>query len=110
VKFLFRAHARAGRLPAKQEWVGLALLKRLGRDGQCDPSHATLADDSGTSPRTVRRATATLQSLGLLRWQQRLVRADWRAEQTSNAYEFTPGSAITVLPRCGAVRDARTPR
>jgi hypothetical protein len=90
IRFLLNAHARANRLPAKQEKVGRALLKRLGTAGQCDPSHDTLAMDTGVSSRTVRRATATMHDLGLLRWQTRLVRAEWRTEQTSNAYELVP--------------------
>jgi AraC-like DNA-binding protein len=89
-RFLLRAHTRVGRLPAKAEWVGNALLKRLGEGGQCDPSQETLASDAGCSSRTVRRATATMDVLGLLRWQTRLVRAGWRTEQTSNAYELVP--------------------
>jgi hypothetical protein len=89
-RFLLNAHARANRIPAKQEKVGNALLKRLGADGQCDPSHDTLAADTGISSRTVRRATVTMADLGLLRWQTRLVRAGWRTEQTSNAYELVP--------------------
>jgi hypothetical protein len=101
VTFLLRAHARAGRLPAKQEWVGVQLLKHVGRDGQCDPSHAALAREVGCGERTVRRAIIAMKNLGLLLWQTRIVRAGWRAEQTSSAYEFTPVSAVTVLPRCG---------
>jgi len=89
-RYLLRAHARAGRLSPKGEWVGAALLKRLGDTGQCDPSHETLATDAGCSSRTVRRATTVMASLGLLRWQTRLVRAGWRTEQTSNAYELVP--------------------
>jgi hypothetical protein len=97
-RFLLRAHARAGRLPAKHEWVGLALLKRLGADGECTPAHDTLGGDAGCSGRTVRRATASMRGLGLLRWDQRLVRSGWRAEQTSNAYELVPSLAGPVLP------------
>jgi hypothetical protein len=85
-KFLLDAHVRARRLPAKQERVGRALVKRLGADGRCDPTHATLAAHAGCSERTARRACETLRRLGLLRWQHRLVRAGWRSEQTSNAY------------------------
>lgn len=99
-RFLLRAHARAGRLPAKAEWVGNALLKRLGEDGQCDPTHDTLAEDAGCCSRTVGRATATMRALGLLRWQTRLVRAGWRTEQTSNAYELVP-TATLPAPCCG---------
>jgi AraC-like DNA-binding protein len=92
-RFLLREHSRHGRLSPMGEWVGLALLKRLGIDGQCDPSHETLAQDAGCSARTVRRATAILLSVGLLQWQTRLIRTDWRAEQTSNAYELIPSAA-----------------
>jgi hypothetical protein len=97
-RYLLRAHARAGRLPAKHEWVGLALLKRLGADGQLDPAQDTLAADAGCSARTVRRATVCLRSLGLARWESRLVRAGWRALQTSNAYVLlTPCLAQPVV-------------
>jgi len=85
-RFLTRAHARGGRLSAKAQWVAEALLKRLGADGQCDPSHDTLAADAGCAVRTVRRALATLKQLGLCTWVRRLVREGWRVEQSSNAY------------------------
>ena len=85
-RFLTRAHARARRLSAKAQWVAEALLKRLGVDGQCDPSHDTLAADAGCAVRTVRRALATLKQLGLCTWVRRLVREGWRVEQSSNAY------------------------
>src|SRR3954471_21246668 len=98
-RFLLSAHRRARRLTPTAELVGAALLKRLGVDGQCDPSHATLAADAGCSARTVGRATAAMRELGLLRWQTRLVRNQWRAEQTSNAYELVPAAALPV-PRC----------
>ena len=99
-RFLLHAHARAGSLAAKHEWVGEALLKRLGVNGQCDPAQDTLANDAGCSARTVRRATAAMRALGLLRWQTRLVRVGWRAEQTSNAYELVPSVENPSL-RCG---------
>ena len=43
------------------------LAARLSVDGRCDPSHDTLAADSGVSARTVRRATDTMRGLGLVR-------------------------------------------
>jgi len=51
------------------------------------------------------RALARLRSLGLLRWQCRLVRTRWRAEQTSNAYVLTPATASGAcdLQTAGAV-------
>lgn len=99
-RYLLNAHARANRLPAKQEKVGLALLKRLGVDGQCDPTKATLADDVGCDMSTVERATKRMRELGLLTWQRRLVRSGWRTEQTSNAYVLLTNAAPPViLPR-----------
>ena len=88
--FLLNAHRSAGRLTADHLRVGEKLLKRLGADGRCDPSYETLATDAGCKARTARRATAQLRDLGLLRWERRLVRAGWRAEQTSNQYELIP--------------------
>lgn len=79
---------RAGRLTADHVEVGRALLRRLGEDGRCDPSHATLAADAGESERTVRRALHAMASCGLLSWVRRLVRDRWRAAQTSNAYRL----------------------
>jgi hypothetical protein len=83
--FLLNAHYRASRITPKGEKVGLALLKRLGADGRCDPSHETLAGDASCDEKTVRRALDTLKGLGLVRWVNRLLRDGWRAAQTSNA-------------------------
>ena len=85
---------RQGRLTALHVEVARVLLRRLGVDGQCDPSHATLAHDAGCDPSSVLRALKALQGVGLLTWERRLVRRLWpaggpgasRAEQTSNAY------------------------
>lgn len=116
------AERHAGNLPAEQANVAHALLKRLGKDGQCDPSYATLAADSGTSQRTVGRAVNRLHELKLLAWERRLVRRTWpaggrgaqRAEQTSNAYELLlptgplaprerrPVQVCLLLPHCGS--------
>lgn len=108
---------RAGRLTALYVVVGEALVRRLGVDGRCDPSHATLALDAACSERTVRRALAALRVVGLLSWEQRVVRRPWpeggrgatRAEQTSNAYELRmPGRAVE--PRVRPVPTPRPPR
>ncbi|MBV9747921.1 MAG: hypothetical protein JO157_03810 [Acetobacteraceae bacterium] len=96
---------RAGRLTALWVEVGRALLRRLGTDGRCDPAHATLAADASCSERTVRRALAALREVGLLTWEQRLVRRPWpeggagatRCEQTSNAYELLP-PGVPIAP------------
>lgn len=122
---------RAGRLTAAYLKVGAALLHRLGADGRCDPSHATLADDSGASPRTVRRALNAFREVGLLRWEQRLTSPQpWpeggpgatRVEQTSNAYELLlPGGPVAprverksavsrYRPDCGGQTGLETPR
>lgn len=84
-------HRRAGRITDGESYVGLALLKRLGQDGRCDPSHQTLADDSGESVSTVQRALKAFRACGMTSWVRRLVRDGWRACQTSNAYLLTLG-------------------
>ena len=89
----------AGRITALHVLVGEALLRRLGEDGRCDPSHETLAADAGCSERTVRRALAALGALGMVRWINRLVRTACRAEQTSNAYTLIVAVAERFLPR-----------
>ena len=86
----------ARRLTALHVVVAKALLRRLGVDGQCDPSHATLARDASCDPSSVLRALKALREVGLVAWERRLVRRPWpeggrgatRAEQTSNAYEL----------------------
>ena len=91
------------------EDIGLALIKRLGSDGQCDPSHQTLADDLRCSAKSVERALNALQSCGLVTWVRRLVRDGWRTAQTSNAYVLTIGEEPppTPVPACDrqAVRE-----
>jgi hypothetical protein len=105
-RYLLHAHRAARRLTADYVAVGEALLRRLGAGGQCDPCYATLAADTGASTRTVGRATARMRDLGLLRWERRLVRCGWRAEQTSNSYQLMP---TAPLPSCGGqiVREIR---
>jgi len=93
------AARRAGHITALHVEIGRALLRRLGVEGQLDPSHETVAGDAACSARTVRRALARLAALGLVAWQRRLVRAGWRVEQTSNAYELTEGRPFAPRPR-----------
>jgi hypothetical protein len=103
IRYLLDQHFRAGRLPAVQEKVGNALLRRLGTDGQCDPTYDTLGADAGCSGRTARRATARMRELGLVDWQCRLVRTEDGARQTSNQYVlFT-----SAEPGGQAVRETR---
>jgi len=77
---------RAGRLTDAGSYVALALLRRLGVDGRCDPSHQTLADDSGKSVDTVKRALKAMQALGMIDWARRVCREGARVWQTSNSY------------------------
>ena len=97
-------HRRRRRLTCLHLEIGRALLRRLGQDGRLDPSHATIAADAGCVARTVQRALRRLADLGLLTWQRRLVRAGWRAEQTSNAYALALGDAPPAPPRCDGQR------
>lgn len=91
-------HRRAGRVTALHAEIARALLRRLGADGRLDPSLATIAADAGASVRTVQRALDALARCGLLSWCRRLVRAGWRAAQTSNAYALTLGDAPAPRP------------
>jgi hypothetical protein len=97
-RYLLHAHHRAGRLTRAGRDAGKALLKRLGPDGRLDPSHETLAGDVACSESTIGRSLVRMRDLGLLRWQRRLTRIGWRAEQTSNAYELVPGAPAPMLP------------
>jgi hypothetical protein len=103
-RFLLTAHRRVGRLTPNAELVGNALVKRLSTEGQCDPAHDTIAADAGCSARTVRRALDALKAVGLVMWQRRIVRAGWRAAQTSNAYCLSPAAVANPpairAPRC----------
>jgi hypothetical protein len=85
-RFLLNAHRRARHLTPLSELIGNALIRRLGTDGQCDPSHDTIAGDVGCCARTVRRALATLKAIGLLAWQRRIIRTGPCIDQASNAY------------------------
>lgn len=81
-------HRRAQSLTALHALIASCLLRRLGVEGRCDPSHDTLAADAGCCPRTVREALRRLRRLGLLSWLRRLVRVGGAVRQTSNAYEL----------------------
>jgi hypothetical protein len=109
-RYLLNAHRRARRLTPLTEIVGNALVRRLGVDGQCDPSHDTLAADAGCCSRTVRRALAAMRALGLVLWQCRLVRVGTRVIQSSNAYALALTEMRTLpTPRPGgqAVRETK---
>lgn len=97
-RFLVRTHARAGRLTPKAEWVLGELEVHLARDGRCDPSHERLATGADVSVSTVERALREARALGLVGWQRRIVRAGWRAEQTTNAYVLDPAGEPAPLP------------
>ena len=109
-RFLVRCHLQARRLTHAAAAVAEALLRRLGTDGQLDPCHATLANDAACSARTVRRACASMLTLGLLSWQRRLVRDGWRAAQTSNAYCLLLGARTLPGPTCGGQTGRETSR
>lgn len=96
-----QAH-RAGRITRAGRDVALALLRRLGVGGQCDPSYETLASDVGCCRRTVATALADLAKAGLLRWQRRIARTVGNAvEQITNAYELAAPivAGFLALPR-----------
>jgi hypothetical protein len=86
---------RAGNLTRAYRDVLLTLRTFRGHGGHCWPSHATLADRAECCVRTVQRALAQAQHLGLVDWVERRVRAGWRWLRTSNLYRFvTPAAPV----------------
>jgi DNA-binding transcriptional MocR family regulator len=79
---------RAGNLTRAYRDVLLTLRTFRGSGGLICPSHATLADRAGCVVRTVQRALQQAQTLGLVSWGERRVRAAWRWLRTSNAYRL----------------------
>ena len=57
-------------------------------------AHATLADDSGKSVDTVKRALKAMQGLGLIDWAKRVCREGSRVWQTSNSYLLRLARAV----------------
>ena len=99
-RFLLDSHVRARRITAMHERIGKSLLRRLSVDGACYPSHVTLAHDAGCCERTVRRGLAAMRNVGLLQWQNRIVRVGHQVRQSSNAYTWNPAASPgTPLPR-----------
>jgi hypothetical protein len=98
---------RAGNLTRAARDVLLTLHTFRGTGGAAWPSHATLADRARCCTRTVQRALAQAQCLGLVSWAERRVRAGWRWLRSSNLYRFvvsdlpvTAGSlpSVTTAP------------
>jgi hypothetical protein len=101
-RFLARAHRAGRRISACAHDVSEALIRRLGTDGQLDPSHATIAADATCSVRTVQRALSALRAYGLLSWQRRIARCrDGRIEQVSSQFWLSATAAATVPTPCG---------
>jgi hypothetical protein len=102
-------HRRAHRITDGHAKVGEALITRLGTDGRCDPSHATLAADSAESVSTVKRALERFRDIGIVFWVRRIVREGWRAVQTSNAYLLSLGETPKIpTPACKVQTERET--
>jgi hypothetical protein len=82
------AEYRAGNLTRAARDVVLTLHTFRGGGGTAWPSHATLAERAGCCVRTVQRALALAQRLGLVDWCERRVKAAWRWLRTANLYRF----------------------
>jgi hypothetical protein len=61
-----------------------------GKDGLCNPSHRTLADDIGASDRHIRELLSELRGCGLL---------SWRRTQKANAYSLHPPEHLRAPDR-----------
>ncbi len=66
----------------------MALADRANDSGECWPSIATLAKESGFSRSTVRTSLNTLKDAGFINWKQR---RDESGDLTSNLYILTLG-------------------
>lgn len=64
-------HVR-GHLTAIEIAVYVALSWRAGADGSSWPSHATIAEEAGTSVNSVKRALDSLRAKGLATWEPRV--------------------------------------
>jgi hypothetical protein len=95
------AEYRSGNLTRAFRDVLLTLHTFRGSGGQCWPSHATLADRARCCVRTVQRALAQAQHLGLVDWAERRVRAGWRWLRTSNLYRFMMPPMPVTAALCG---------
>lgn len=73
------------------------LLSFVGRDGRCDPSHATIARASGFHVSTVREALAFWKRVGVLDWDRRKLSI---GVQTTSQFRFSvlPADALAHLP------------
>jgi hypothetical protein len=95
-RYLVHAHTNAWngrkrRLERSAREIADALLDFLNSgSGQCDPPKEQLAAKAKVSEKTVERRLDDMRRLGLLRWQRRIERRGWRAEQISNAYVLCP--------------------
>ena len=91
---------RAGNLTRAYRDLLLTLHTYRGRGGVAWPAHATLAERSRCSARTVRRALNQAQALGLVTWVERRVRAGWRWLRASNLYRLlTPLEPVQARVR-----------
>ena len=79
---------RAGNLTRAYRDVLLTLHTFRGIGGAAWPSHETLAARARCCAKTVGRALAVAQGLGLVSWVERRVRAGWRWLRSSNLYRF----------------------
>jgi DNA-binding transcriptional MocR family regulator len=85
-------------LTRAQAEAGDALLGFANRrNGECWPSHVTIAKRANCATSTVQEAMKALRALGVIDWDMRIVRlTNGRDRQTSNAYVFV---AVLRLPR-----------
>ena len=101
---------RAGNMTRAARDVLLTLHTFRSSGGVAWPSHATLADRAKCCVRTVARALAQAQTLGLVSWAERRFRAGWRWLQSSNLYRFLvpSGPTLEVLRQPKRPRAAQT--
>jgi hypothetical protein len=101
------AEFRAGNLTRAWRDVLLTLRTFRGHGGGIFPAHATLAERTSLSAKTVERALHAARDLGLVTWSERRIRRGWRWLRTSNLYLLlVPGAPLQI----GLRRPRRTNR
>jgi hypothetical protein len=90
-----KRHTARGNLTVCWAFVLYALPSWFNwKDGRCDPSHETIADQVDLSVKTVQRAFAMAKRLGLIGWDQRKVETKGgEICQVTNQYRILPGLA-----------------
>jgi hypothetical protein len=99
-----------GRLTALHVRILRWIVDRVGYDGRCDPSEETIAQNTGSSVATVKRAKERAKELGLMAWTMRIIRVGARVLQRTCAYIFGQPEKPQDPPEMSVAQSERVPR